>query len=160
MYYVGNAGRRAEMTPVAYSAVGGIPFSRPALADKSHNHSICPTLTNTNPVVRGNCGRRSGCFVRALHLSTCAPNEDDKRFGNQSVLLSQDQGTHLNQIGVPMVCACPCPAELRTGKCCHYTPSDPGDYSNCTSTFILPAPLGRRVREEYRRRPAKKENHA
>ena len=151
-----NAGRRDEMSPVAYSAVGSIPFSRPALTDKSQDHSICLTLTNTNPLVRGNCGRRSGCFVRALHLTTCVPN-DDNMFVNQSGLLSQDQGTYHNQICVPMVCACPCPAELRRGKCCHYTPSDPGDYSICTSTFIISAPLGRRVKEGYRRRPAKGE---
>ena len=155
-----NAGRRDEMMPVTYSAVGSIPFSRPALADKSHNHSICLTLTNTDSLVRGNCGRRSGCFETTPHLTTCAPDEDDKMFVNQSGLLSQDQGTYLNQICVPMVCACPCPAERQTGKCCHYTPSDPGDYSNCTSTLILSAPLGRRVQQEYRRRPAKKENHA
>ena len=155
-----NAGRRDEMMPVTYSAVGSIPFSRPALADKSHNHSICLTLTNTDLLVRGNCGRRSGCFEMTPHLTTCAPDEDDKMFVNQSGLLSQDQGTYLNQICVPMVCACPCPAERQTGKCCHYTPSDPGDYSNSTSTFILSAPLGRRAQQEHRRRPAKKENHA
>ena len=96
-----NAGRRDEMMPVTYSAVGSIPFSRPALADKSHNHSICLTLTNTDPLVRGNCGRRSGCFEMTPHLTTCAPDEDDKMFVNQSGLLSQDQGTYLNQSCVP-----------------------------------------------------------
>ena len=42
--------------------------------------------------------------VRTPHLSTCAPDEDDKRFVNQSGLLSQDQGTYLNQSCVPMWC--------------------------------------------------------
>ena len=56
-----NAGRRDEMTPVAYSAVGGIPFPRPPFVDKSRSHSISLTLTNTNQLVRGNCSRRSSC---------------------------------------------------------------------------------------------------
>ena len=143
-----NAGRRDEMTPVAYSAVvGDIPFSYPPLVDKSHNHSICLTLTNTNPLVRGKCSRRSGSFVRTLYLTTCSPDEDDKSFVNRSGLLLQDQGMYFNQSCVPMVCACPSPAELQTGRCCHYTPSNPGDYYNCPSTVISSAPLGRRVKE-------------